>query len=83
MPKLRVSPEEERKRTILSQISQKVIMKTGKKMTDDRVGQLFGLKGKTAGNRMKDIGNFKMKEVWKYDDRVRLTNEEILAWFGR
>ena len=37
MPKLRVSPEEERDRAILGQISQKTWLKYGKKMSGERV----------------------------------------------
>lgn len=83
MPKLRVSPEEERERAILGQISQKVFLKTGKKISGERAGLLFGLGSKTAGNRLKDLGSFRLDELWDYTKRCSLTNEEILAWFGR
>lgn len=83
MPKLRVSPEEERDRAILGQISQKTWLKYGKKMSGERVGNLFGVEGKTALNRLHNLGSFRLDELWDYTKRCSLTNEEILAWFGR
>lgn len=83
MPKLRVGPEEERDRAILGQISQKTWLKYGKKMSGERVGKLFGVEGKTALNRLHNLGSFRLDELWDYTKRCSLTNEEILAWFGR
>lgn len=83
MPKLRGSPEEERERAILGQISQKSWLKYGKKMSGERVGKLFGVGGKTALNRLHNLGSFRLDELWDYTKRCSLTNEEILAWFGR
>ena len=83
MPKLRVSPEEERERAILGQISQKSWLKYGKKMSGERAGKLFGVEGKTALNRLHNLGSFRLDELWDYTKRCSLTNEEILAWFGR
>ena len=83
MPKLRVSPEEERDRAILGQISQKSWLKYGKKMSGERVGKLLGVEGKTALNRLHNLGSFRLDELWDYTKKCSLTNEEILAWFGR
>ena len=46
MPNLRVSPEEERDRAILGQISQKTWLKYGKKMSARESGISSGWKGR-------------------------------------
>lgn len=45
--------------------------------------ELFGVEGKTALNRLHNLGSFRLDELWDYTKRCSLTNEEILAWFGR
>ena len=83
MPKLRISPEEARIRAILGQIADKSMVLYRKRLIGKTFGKMFGVSEKTATNRMKDLDKTTMKEFRHYADTARLSDAEILAWFGR
>ena len=44
---------------------------------------MFGVKPRTATNRMQDLGTILLEELWTYVDTSALSDAEILKWFGR
>lgn len=83
MPRLRVSPEEARIRTVMGQIANKSEVLFGERLTGKTFGKMFGVSERTATNRMKDLDKTTLKEFRHYADTAKLTDAEILACFGR
>ena len=83
MPKLRTSPKAARDRAIRGQIASKSFERYGVPLTGKSFGRMFGVKPRTATNRMQDLGTILLEELWTYVDTSALSDAEILKWFGR
>ena len=83
MPKLRTSPETTRDRAIRGQIATKSFERYGVKLTGESFGRMFGVKPRTATNRLQRLGTIQLGELWNYVRTCSPSDAEILAWFGR
>lgn len=81
MPRLHVTPEENRKRNILGQISEKAYQRFGKPVTGALFGRMFGVKECTAKNRIKSLEDIRLRELRNYVESCNLSDEDILVWF--
>lgn len=83
MPKQRVSAWEARNRAIRGQIANMSQRLYGENITGKTFGRMFGVKVRTAQNRIKQLETIQLGELWNYVRVGNPSNEEILAWFGR
>ena len=83
MPKRRVTEEQALERAIRGQIAEKSQTLYGQDITGKTFGRMFGVKDRTAQNRLNKLKDIKMGEFLHYVATAHPTDEEILAWVGR